>query len=573
MYYQGIAQLRIGKMQFEGNERFSDQNLSEWCEISPGMNWNPILLQGANKKLLQALQSEGYLFARVDSVAVSDDGDEKIISLTWYIHEGKPFYLGNITIEADSLAPFDIENRMESKTGDIYWEDQIESDLLYINRFCAVYGFPFANIEIRKSNIRQSDSYYEIDLNLKVTEGQRIYINNIILQGNTITQEKVVLRELDISVGDVYNQDLIDIIPEKLNRLGYFKNVKPPRLITLDSTHTALLIEIDEGNTTTFDGVLGYVPPDKDITTQEGYFTGSIQLSLRNLFGTGRKFEVDWRKPDRFSDEFRVYYEEPWVLNYPVNIGIGLERIVRDTTYIDRLYYLNSKLRITGSWGGTFRLIQKSSIPDSTASRDLRLTNNTVLSGELGIEYDSRDYPRNPREGVFYFTSFSYGLKEITGPTYLIEQDSLVKKEELQKIQLGLSYYLNLWKNQVFAVKIFAGTINGSEDQLQLTDHFWFGGARTLRGYRENQFHGTTILWANLEYRFLIGRDSRIFIFNDWGFYNYDDSLGKQQDILPGYGLGIRFNTPLGIMGIDFGFGRGDSFSKGKIHFGVVNTF
>ena len=570
---QAMAQFRVIDIQFVGNEHFSNQRLRNWCTLNIGINWDPSLVEGANKKLLQALHEQGYLLARVDSVSLSENSQEGSIRLTWHIKEGKPFYLSDITVEADSLSSLAIENQMASRAGDIYRETQIEGDLRHIGRYCAVHGFPFATIEIAGSKIRSTESTYEIAITIKVKAGKRITIGNLILRGNTITRDRVILRDLDISKGDIYNQDIIDNIPENLSRLGFFRKINPAKLIAIDSTTTSLLIEVEEGNTTTFDGVLGYIPPARDVIAKEGYFTGSIQLGLRNLFGTGRKFEVDWRKPDRLSDEFKVYYEEPWVFNYPVNLGLGLQRIVRDTTFIDRLYYLNSKLRISSFWKATLNLTQKSSTPDSSASRDLRLASNTVLSGELGIEFDNRDYPPNPRSGLHYFTTYSYGLKKNKGPTFLIIEDSLSRKEELQKIQLGISYYIGLWRNQIFALHFYGATIRGSKNQLQLTDHFWFGGARSLRGYRENQFHGTTISWANLEYRFLIGRDARIFIFNDWGFYNYSDKSGKNQDILPGYGLGIRFNTPLGIMAIDFGFGRGDSFSNGKIHFGVVNTF
>ena len=118
--------------------------------------------------------------------------------------------------------------------------------------------------------------------------------------------------------------------------------------------------------------------------------------------------------------------------------------------------------------------------------------------------------------------------------------------------------------------------INGKQikgDQLQLTDLFWFGGSQSLRGYRENQFWGKVIAWANLEYRFILNRNSRIFIFSDWGFYQGLDKSVKDNEVLPGYGLGIRFNTPLGIMGVDYGLGKGDGFSEGKIHFGITSQF
>jgi outer membrane protein insertion porin family len=169
--------------------------------------------------------------------------------------------------------------------------------------------------------------------------------------------------------------------------------------------------------------------------------------------------------------------------------------------------------------------------------------------------------------------SFSFGTKYNTGPEFLIEEDSLARREGLKKIRGQLSFYQSLWQNQVFALKFNGSHIEGDINQLQLSDHFWFGGFESLRGYRENQFHGTSIAWVNLEYRFIVGRNSRVFLFNDWGFYRYDNANDSISDILTGYGVGIRFDTPLGIMGVDYGLGKGDSFSTGKIHFGIINSF
>jgi hemolysin activation/secretion protein len=94
-----------------------------------------------------------------------------------------------------------------------------------------------------------------------------------------------------------------------------------------------------------------------------------------------------------------------------------------------------------------------------------------------------------------------------------------------------------------------------------------------LRGYRENQFRGDIAAWMNLEYRFLLGRNTRVFLFNDWGAYHFKDSQSEIEEILPGYGIGIRLDTALGIMAVDFGLGKGDDFSQAKIHFGIVNRF
>jgi outer membrane protein insertion porin family len=570
---QLLGQVTIKSIQFVGNDHISTSQLLESSGLREGINWNAGIMSGVNKKIITLLQENGYLFARIDSVAMRTSQNEQTVSLTWYVREDLPVYIGKIDVDADSLSSRDVKNQMESRETERYRETLLEGDLAVIGRLYASYGFPFASVDIEHSRIRNEGSFYAIDFKIKVNAGEKAILNDIIIRGNSVTRDIVILREIDMATGQPYNHKLVELIPEKLNRLGYFKSIEIPQLISLPDQRHALLIEVEEGNTTTIDGIIGYVPAPKDPLIDEGYFTGSLQLSLRNLFGTGRKFEVDWRKPDEFSDEFKLFYEEPWIFGFPVNLGLGLERIVRDTTYIERSYFLNGSLRISGNWKGTFSVVQKSSIPDSIASRTLRLARNSVLSAELGIAYDNRDYPLNPRRGLEYFSTFSFGLKRNSGPSYLIKEDFLAESEEIQKIRLGFSYYATLWQNQVISVQLLGARVSGSENQLQLTDHIWFGGSRTLRGYRENQFHGTTASWANLEYRFLIGRDSRIFIFNDWGFYYYQDESGKQQDILPGFGLGIRFNTPLGIMGVDFGFGRGDTFSRGKIHFGIVNTF
>ena len=62
-------------------------------------------------------------------------------------------------------------------------------------------------------------------------------------------------------------------------------------------------------------------------------------------------------------------------------------------------------------------------------------------------------------------------------------------------------------------------------------------------------------------------------MFNDWGYYSEKNKTSLKEEFLIGYGIGIRFDTPLGILGIDYGLGKGDTFSTAKVHFGIINTF
>ncbi len=567
------AQSIIGSIKFEGNQKFGDEQLLEWSELKPAGFFNKNQITSINKKIITHLNEQGYLYAQIDSVSIHTNIEKRTNDITWYIKENFPFYIGAISVISDSISAEDLISQMDLREDDIYNHKLIEKEINVINRLYAEKGFPFVESTVSEVNIKKSDNSYVVDLFFRVKSGKVAEISKIILTGNKVTKDEVIIREIDIKPGDKYRQDEVEKIPHLLNKLGYFKQVRTPQFTITKENEFALLIEVEEGNTTTFDGIVGYIPDDPSQKKGEGYFTGLLNASFRNLFGTGRKFEIFWEKPDKYSDQFKLYYEEPWIFNLPINVGVGLERLVRDTTYIERSYFTNSSFRITNDLKSIFSFYQKVTIPDSSASRDLRLARNIINTVEFGIEYDTRDYPINPRSGIYYSTKYSFGQKQNTGPSYLIKEENLVENEELQKVQVDLAFFMPIISNQLLYFHIYGSQIKSNENQLQVTDHTWFGGAKSLRGYRENQFHGSVVSWLNIEYRFLIGRNSRLFIFNDWGFYHYKDKEGKKENILPGYGLGIRFDTALGVMGVDFGLGKNDSFSNGKIHFGIENTF
>jgi len=75
----------------------------------------------------------------------------------------------------------------------------------------------------------------------------------------------------------------------------------------------------------------------------------------------------------------------------------------------------------------------------------------------------------------------------------------------------------------------------------------------------------------------LTGRRSFVYGFFDPGYYTRSGSanpaLESAEEFLFGYGVGIRTDTPLGVVGISFAMGKGDSFSEGKVHVGLINEF
>jgi outer membrane protein insertion porin family len=563
--------IHLKSIEFKGID-FSQNKLLSLCKLKKNQSVSKNTIQFATENLIKGLQEEGYLYAHIDSVREQRDHSENRINFIFFGDPGHNVYLGTVDILSDSLNADDYLNRLSLRSGEPYASAILEKDFDDLLQYAAEEGFPFAEIEVSEVKIKDSgDEHLTADVNIHIIEGQKVFINNIFIEGNTYTKDEVILRELGITKGMEYKKSRIDRIPQRLNRMQIFKNVKDPVLLYEKQDSVAIQIGVEEGNATTFDGVVGYIPDPNSSNGSNGYFTGLVDLTFGNLFGSARKFYVHWKKPDVNSEEFELYYTEPWVLNYPVDLSLGFERLVRDTSFVQWNSKINAKVRLFENLSFLGGLSRKTAYPDSTASRDLRLLSNEIINLEAGIEYDTRDYPVNPRSGIYYQSSYTYGFKNNLGPAYVIREDSVAKKEEVQSISLKFAFYYNLWSNQVFSMELTGKQIKG--DRLQLTDYFWFGGSRSLRGYRENQFRGDIVSWVNLEYRFILNRNSRVFLFSDWGFYQDSGIKPKRNEILPGYGLGIRVNSPLGILGVDYGLGKGDGFGDGKIHFGIVNRF
>jgi outer membrane protein insertion porin family len=112
---------------------------------------------------------------------------------------------------------------------------------------------------------------------------------------------------------------------------------------------------------------------------------------------------------------------------------------------------------------------------------------------------------------------------------------------------------------------------------MDVSDLFRLGGASTLRGYREGQFLGSRVVWTNLEYRFLVAPRSFFYGFVDIGYIvqpviaAVNMNASEQSKI--GYGIGVRMDSGIGLIGVSFALGEGDTFSTSKIHIRLINEF
>ncbi|MBU0713310.1 BamA/TamA family outer membrane protein, partial [bacterium] len=128
-------------------------------------------------------------------------------------------------------------------------------------------------------------------------------------------------------------------------------------------------------------------------------------------------------------------------------------------------------------------------------------------------------------------------------------------------------------KELVVAVKLNAGAKWLSGEEPGYAEQFWFGGAGNLRGYTNDFFRGSRIAWGSLELRRLIGELSSFYAFFDQGYYRRVENGTTIYDYPYSYGIGIRLASRMGVIGLDYGFGEGDTFSTAKIHIRLISRF
>jgi outer membrane protein insertion porin family len=393
-----------------------------------------------------------------------------------------------------------------------------------------------------------------------------VRIEEIRVEGVEETDPWVLIRETRIRMGEVYLARMGDAVRRRLSRLGIFTDVAEPELFVREQKG-GLLLRVTEGPTNSFDGILGYLPAPP--SGGEATVSGFVAVSMRNLFGSGRRFNARWQRDDRSSRELSVRYLEPWIAGVPVNGEVGFRQRQQDSLFVKNSIDVAAELMISevlsagvsASWD---RLIPAGDTLDQRHGR------TSAIGLGAFLRYDSRDDRICPTSGIRYGTDIQVGQRKRTPVPGRQETSG-----SIQRYGIDLELFVPVSRRQVVAVAVHGRQVRTAEPEEGEMERF--GGTHTLRGYRENEFAGTNVVWSNLEYRFLLGRRSFLYGFADVGYYSRpaDERLARAalESLKSGFGIGLLTETPLGHLGVSFALGRGDGIGSGKIHVGLMNEF
>ena len=568
---------KVEYLQIKGSKNFTEEEMIEWSNIKKGDKFSPDLVDSIKSRLALQFGNNGYFHSSFGKTSVSYKPDSLHVNIDITVDDGEPTYVKKIFYSGlDSISLTRVLPLFSFMEVNIFNKYVLEANISKSLTYFENNGYPFAKITVPSVHF-YSDSAngeYFVDLHLNFKKEILSKIDRVEINGNTSTKDYVILRELNIRPGEEYSQQTIDGIAAKLNRLGFFDPVNTPDFFLNSKNEGILRINVKEKVTNNFDGVIGYVPATGTGSNQSGYLTGLVNVSMRNLFGTGRAASINWQQYSQSSQDLELKYLEPWLFNYPFNFTGDLFQRKQDSTYVQRKFEGTIEYLATENMSAAFTFSTETVIPSQSDSLVFTVFNSGSVTTGLNVKVDTRDDPYSPTRGLLFMTSYSFSKKKIYGPQQFITPD-ISPNISLQRFTLDLDLFYGLFNRQITALGIHGRELRASF--LEASDLFRLGGANSLRGYLEDQFLGNRIFWTNFEYRLLLTNRTFGFLFFDTGYFlrNAEPQINIEQSegFKLGYGLGFNVETSLGVLKVSFALAQGDTFSKGKIHFGIVNEF
>lgn len=417
-------------------------------------------------------------------------------------------------------------------------------------------------------------------LHIDISEG---IVEDIVIVGNEKTKNYVITRELKLKKGKPFNKFLASRSMERLYNLGYFEDVNMKLLPGKTNEHD-VIIEIDVIEQKTGIVTVGAGYSDADGTV------GIIELGDTNFRGTGDKVNLHWEFGGAGDGKnYTLSYTRPWINDNGDSLGASIfNRIYKYDDYDangDKVAEYDKRRK---GWNLTWGHVSdeyRTNYFNFESSKESYDDHDGFETGEVMDKYLAKNNITDYHDSDWYKDIMdNFGTTNSFTFTHVFDnRDNYFNASKGRRISfaaqwgghgLGGDYdfykftaegrfYKALGNGHILALRLMGGYIDGDVSYGNLFD---LGGSDTLRGYEDDQFKGKKMYAATLEYRFPIAKKVQGVLFTDagstWGidegkipWYTDDDSLNWS------VGVGIRLQTPIGPIRLDYGHGDRNKFN------------
>jgi outer membrane protein assembly complex protein YaeT len=564
--------VRVRGVEFRGNAAASSGRLATQLVTSgpliPGFvtplsqKFQHGLIEEDKRRLTDYYHRLGRLEVRVREEIVPGPASPAEVTVVYHITEGPEYTVSGVQVVGNKAFPADrLRKVVGLKPGERFDRGAVEADK---ERLKAVYGRNGYNVPVTEALVADPDRPAVVQVQYQVEEPRQepARVGRIIIEGNTVTADRVILNQLPLYPGQVLDYDALRQAEQNLARLGIFDPDDPPRVeelpTDLDSAFRDVRVRVRETRTGMFAltanvnsdaGVNGSIVVNQrnfditriptsldDLWAGKAFRGGGQELRLEAMPGTQlQRYSATWREPffldSRFGLTASGYYFDRAFLEYTES-RVGARTTLDYRFLDDNLWRATLGTRIEGVNISQVNQFAGPRIRDD-AGRD------TLLGLRLGVNRDSRDSFLLPSRGsvldvgveqILGSNQFVIGTTEFTHYATLFERKDRSGKQVLAN------------RTQLTAMGANA----------PVYERAFAGGFRSLRGFNfrgvspvENGLHvGGTFAWLNThEYQIPLMANDKLWAvaFCDHG--TVDDKF-RLDNYRVSVGAGLRVVVP-----------------------------
>ncbi len=333
---------KVRQINIIGNEAFGDGELKgEFVTkearllsfFSSNTSYDPDRLAFDQQKLRQFYLTQGYADFRVVSAVAELTPDKEDFIITYVVEEGQRYKFGEVKVESQ-LRDFDgavLTDNLPLKNGEWYDAKLVEDTIEQFTDLAGTFGYAFAEVDPQYS---RNPEALTMDVTFVLKDAPRVYVERVDVNGNTLTQDKVVRREFRLAEGDAFNSLSVKRSTARIKSLGYFQET--------------FEVEQKDGST-----------PDRIVleANVEEKATGELQLSAgfssienfilqgairqRNFRGRGQTVGLSVNYSS-YSKSAQASFTEPYLFDKNISAGFDIYR--RD---LSNFNYLNNDRNTT----------------------------------------------------------------------------------------------------------------------------------------------------------------------------------------------------------------------------------
>lgn len=343
-------QARIRHINITGNQSFDDDTLRKEFESNTtrGLFFWRGRNQYTSEKLsgdLEALRSfyldRGYLDFAIESTQVSISPDKKDIFVTANVREGNVFRITDVVLTGDLiLAESTLRQLVFVEAGQTFSRRNLEQSVENITAILSNVGYAFAEVSPIPRVDRDTN---EVEINLFIDPGKRVYVRRIEFQGNTQTKDEVLRREMRQFEGSWFSQAMIDRSRIRIQRLGFFDKVEV-ETIPVEGTEDQIdvLVKVNETSSGQFQVGLGY--------SQLQGLIASVAVEQDNFLGSGRRVGFTVSR-SRILSQVAISYTNPYYTDDGISRGFFLRYSEFDQGRANISSFSTSQAAGGVSWG------------------------------------------------------------------------------------------------------------------------------------------------------------------------------------------------------------------------------